>query len=377
MIWPLVLLGVALLTLLLFAYPYAIYPMILRGLRTRPLKASMTTTTGAEYAILFCAYNEVSTAPAKMENLAGLKSRYPDIKILIYDDGSTDGCAEVYGERPDLAELIPGPGRSGKAAGMKRLVAIADRPILVFTDANVMLDPGALDALQNAFSDPQVGGVCGHLEYGFNRGTATEHVGHAYWGLDEALKAEESRTGNVMGGDGSIFAVRRYLYPDFPDTVQDDFTVSMSVVYAGLRLIYDPAVIAYEQLVSSSRDEYSRKVRIAARAFHTYSSMRTSVRAMSALDRWKFFSHKQMRWHGALFLLIAGLAAIAAAALFSWWFAILLTAVASIALFVLPRIWGPAASIREMLLAVAATFQGVVVARRGRTFATWTPPTSR
>ena len=74
----------------------------------------------------------------------------------------------------------------------------------------------------------------------------TAKVGALYWRLEEATKALESRTGSVMGGDGSIFSIRRSLYPDFPDSVLDDLTVSMSPVFAGKRLIRADDVIAFE-----------------------------------------------------------------------------------------------------------------------------------
>ena len=65
-----------------------------------------------------------------------------------------------------------------------------------------------------------------------------------------------------MGADGSIFAVRRELYPDFPDTVQDDFTVSMSAVFAGRRLVRrggraglrDPGVVLEQGVPPQGQD---------------------------------------------------------------------------------------------------------------------------
>src|SRR3546814_6771444 len=95
--------------------------------------------------------------------------------------------------------------------------------------------------------------------------SATASVGSLYWRIEERLKDEESRTGNVLGADGSIFSIRRALYPEFPDSVLDDLTVSMAVVFAGRRLVKAKDVIARERLVAGRGDEYRRKVRIAAR----------------------------------------------------------------------------------------------------------------
>ena len=104
--------------------------------------------------------------------------------------------------------------------------------------------------------------------------TARLHPDRRYWlglpKIDDNLQHLESRTGNVMGASGGLFSVRRELYPEFPDTVQDDFTVSMSVVFRGKRLIKARDVIAFERTVSRRDEELRRKVRIGARAFHTH-----------------------------------------------------------------------------------------------------------
>src|SRR5690606_3537596 len=168
-------------------------------------------------------------------------------------------------------------GRAGKAHGMKRLAALAASDILVLTDANVLLAEDAIDRLLPYYADSQVGGVLGSLRYIGGDSSATASVGGLYWRLEEHLKDLESRSGNVMGADGSIFSVRRALYPDFPDDVLDDLTVSMAVVFAGRRLIKAQDVIAREMMVARREDEYRRKVRIAARSWHTHRHLRPQL----------------------------------------------------------------------------------------------------
>ena len=153
-----------------------------------------------------------------------------------------------------------------------------------------------------------MGGVCGTLRYSGDAGSSTEAVGGLYWRLEESIKDLESRTGNVMGADGSIFSVRRATYPDFPDSVQDDFTVSMNVIFCGRRLTRRQDALAYEGLVSSSREEFRRKVRIAARAYHTHMHLRPGLRRMGWLDRYKYGSHKLLRWHSATWLALGAVA---------------------------------------------------------------------
>lgn len=372
----LILAAILLLCLIVVAWPFLFYPLILRLLSTR-VEAPVEGATPSA-SLLFCAYNEAMAMPEKLENLAMLKALHPTLEILAFDDGSSDGTGDLIAAQGSLVTLIRGPGRSGKAHGMKQLAAHARGDVLIFTDANVLLDSDAIDNLLARYADPQVGGVLGSLHYIGAEDSATASVGSLYWRIEEKLKDEESRTGNVLGADGSIFSIRRSLYPDFPDSVLDDLTVSMAVIFAGQRLVKAKDVIARERLVTARKDEYRRKVRIAARAWHTHAHLRPQLRRMGALDRFKYASRKIMRWFGGLFILIGAVAAGALAMRLSP--ALYLAGALSVALI----IWigvraksGPFAALVDILIAYAATLQGVAKAMAGRTVTVWNPAQSR
>ncbi|MEX0426794.1 glycosyltransferase [Nocardioides sp. DS6] len=363
---------------LLFLYPYVIYPLTLRLLPKKPLSLGEAGTDGAGFALFFCAYNEARVMPDKLANIRDLKERYPNLQVFAYDDASSDGTLQLLQAEPDLVTVVRGSGRTGKAHGMKQMVAQCRADYLVFTDANVILDVDCVAELGRYYADERVGGVGGSLHYiSSAEGTATEAAGGLYWRLEEWSKALESATGNVMGADGSIFSVRRELYPDFPDTVQDDFTVSMAVVFAGKRLVKAPSVVAYERLVSDRADEARRKVRIAARAFHTHTVMKSGREAMSPVDKYKYAAHKMLRWWGAVPVSVGLLAALVFLA--SVGVPGLIALAAATVLTVAARVVVPKSSsfVWDLLVAVMSTLLGVLRARRGETFAVWTPPATR
>lgn len=372
----LILAAILLLCLIAVLWPFLFYPLILRSLPTKaetPLAGPLPSAS-----LLFCAYNEADAMPEKLANLAMLKRLHPDLEFLAFDDGSSDGTGDLIAAQGDLVTLLRGPGRSGKAHGMKQLAARARGDVLIFTDANVLLDAEAVGRLLARYADPEVGGVLGSLHYIGADESATASVGSLYWRIEEKLKDEESRTGNVLGADGSIFSIRRDLYPEFPDSVLDDLTVSMAVVFAGKRLIKAKDVIARERLVTARKDEYRRKVRIAARAWHTHSHLRPQLRRMAAIDRFKYSSRKIVRWFGGLFILGGAIAAGALALSISPM--LYLVGALGIALV----IWigvraksGPFAALVDVLIAYAATVQGVGRAMTGRTVTIWNPAKSR
>ena len=360
--------------LLAFLWPYLLYPRILALLPRRPVAPS---PNGHSASLLFCAYNEAAAMPAKLDNLRALKKRRADLEILAFDDGSSDGTDTLLADAGELLTLVRGAGRSGKAAGMKRLAAQATGDVLVFCDANVVFAPDAVENLLAYYADESVGGVCGTLVY-TDATSATADVGARYWSLDEKLRTLESATGNVVGADGSIFSLRRDLYPDFPDSVLDDFTVSMHAVFAGKRLVKAPDALAFEESVAASGEEFRRKVRIGARAWHTHCHLRPKLRRMNRLDRFKYTSRKVMRWFGGAFLLAAAVFGLSAIAVLSVPVALgtLLAGLAGLGIVLATRT-GPLAKLGEAFRAVFGTLLGVLRAMRGETFVTWSPATSR
>jgi cellulose synthase/poly-beta-1,6-N-acetylglucosamine synthase-like glycosyltransferase len=356
-------------------YPYAIYPLLLRFLKKRPVQRR---DTRLNCSLLFCAHNEAQHLPAKLANLGELKRAHPQLEILAYDDASNDGTLELLERVPDLLTVVRGSGRTGKAAGMKRMAALATGEILIFTDANVLLAANAIDCLLPYYGDPDVGGVCGTLRYSTDPYSATSEVGSLYWRLDEGLRTLESNTGNVMGADGSIFSVRRALYPDFPETVLDDLTVSMNVVFKGKRLIKAPDVVAYENSISDRREELRRKIRIGARAYHTHIYLRPNLGKMSRVDRFKYFSRKMCRWFGGGFIVLGGVFTVAALSSYS--------AVAALACIValaltLVYAWyartGAVAKIGDAVFLTFATQYGILLGMRGLKPVTWSPSKTR
>lgn len=367
---------VFLLSSLSVVYPYAIYPLILRCLPARPILRD--PEHHCSVTLVFCAFNEGEVMSEKLRNIEVLKARHPDLEVLAFDDGSSDDTFSQMQARPDLLTAIQGGGRNGKAHGMKRLAEMATGDIIIFTDANVLLDEEAIDNLRAWYVDPEVGGICGTLRYIGTEGSATASVGGAYWRLEEYLKKEESRTGNVMGADGSIFSLRRALYPEFPDSVLDDLTVSMAAVFAGKRLLKVDDVIAYERLVTARSEEFARKVRIAARAFHTHLYLRPQLVDMSRMDKFKYSSRKLVRWFGGLFLGLSAFSLVLLGALISRFLGLGLLAALVLAIVIGPRFkTGPVSALTEIVLALMATLIGVWRAMKGQTVVTWSPAKSR
>jgi len=243
----------------------------------------------------------------------------------------------------------------------------------------VILDPRSIDPLLSYFSDPEVGGVAGTLVYVNPDESTTAQVSSAYWRLEEVIKQLESRCGSIMGADGSIFAVRRELYPEVPGHLLDDFIASISVTFQNHRLIHATDVVAYERSATVSADEFRRKRRIACRAFNTHRYLWPTIRrSYSAGDLYKYVSHKLLRWFGMVTLSLAAVSAILMFALAGVPLVGAGLVVAGAGVFWLGQRGVPVASAAsELLLSIAATYLGIIDSLRGKTYQTWAPALSR
>jgi hypothetical protein len=130
-----------------------------------------------------CAYNEAPIIADKIEDLLSLREATgADPEILIYVDGQPMKNASILEPYQDRVRL---GDRRGKTQGMNVLVAQTCAFIVMFTDANVQIDPSAVPLLRRYFADPSIGRVCSHLTYVNASQTATAFVGSAFWSLNE------------------------------------------------------------------------------------------------------------------------------------------------------------------------------------------------
>jgi hypothetical protein len=361
----------------LVLFPYTVYPLALGWAPRRPVRLRACRAPSA--TLVFCAYNESASIPAKIENVRAIRRIWPAMQFRCFVDHSSDDTLDLLRAASDILHVEASDQRVGKATGMQRLVTGCDTDIIIFTDANVLVDPHCIPRLLAYFSDPEVGGLCGTLRYANPDASDAALTSSAYWRLEEVIKARESTSGSTMGADGAIFATRRELYPEVPPQLLDDLIVSMTVVFEGRRLVSAPEVSAYESAATDSRDEIQRRRRIACRAYMTHIHIWPRVRAMAPFNIVKYVCHKLIRWYGVWFAL-AGLALFALGVIAASGprvgVPIDLAAAALIAL-ALSRARRPVRRLREAALQFWATGLGMADAWMGREYRVWNTPAAR
>lgn len=374
----LVLFGAALICFFVAIFPFGPYQLtllLIKRLRTfKPAGRDLIDDgSNLRFAICLCAYNEEAVIRQKIDNMLTLRKAASELDILIYVDAASDRTADIIREYGPDVTLVASDERHGKPWGMNRLVGLTDADIILFTDANVMVDEEAMGNLRRYFADPEVGCVTSHLCYTNPGDTATSEVGSFYWRLDEWTKGLETDTGSAMGADGSLFAIRRRLHRPTPDHLIDDLFVSMSILCRGFRLIRGADVRAYESHTTVAQDEFKRKVRIACQCMGVHRALWPELRTLSAFNLYKYLGHRFIRWIGGYFLLAAAvLFALSVWVGFGFLVMIgLLVAIAAMMLVGSMAKFRLVEQVYNILLAFAGNTRGVWRAYFGQPVVTW------
>lgn len=259
--------------------------------------------------LFITAYNEEQVIDEKMENCHQLDYPKDKLKIVWVTDGSNDHTNQKLKEYPDATVLFS-PERRGKTAAMNRGMKFIATPIVVFTDANTQINPGAIREIVNCFNNPRVGCVAGEKRVDMNSTAGAASGGEGlYWKYESFLKKLDYQLYSAIGAAGELFAIRTSLYEEMPeDTLLDDFILSLRITMKKYIIAYCDTAYALESGSADMKEEEKRKVRIAAGGLQSIIRLRNLLNPLRyGILSFQYISHRVLRWSVtpvALFLLL-------------------------------------------------------------------------
>jgi biofilm PGA synthesis N-glycosyltransferase PgaC len=260
--------------------------------------------------LIVAAYNEEDFIIEKIRNTLELSYPAGKLSLIFVTDGSGDSTPELIARYPEI-KLMHQPGRAGKIAAVHRAMQEVTTEIVVFTDANTLLNRDAIVNIARHYADESVGAVSGEKRVSIEEvSDATAGEGF-YWKYESKLKTWDSELYSVVGAAGELFSVRRALYEDVPpDTILDDFMISMLIAQKGYRIVYEPMAYATESGSESIPEELKRKIRIAAGGIQSILRLKQLLNPMNNFVlSFQYISHRVLRWTVTPFLMIVALIA--------------------------------------------------------------------
>lgn len=280
----------------LIAYAFLGYPFLL--LIRKRVNFTKDEDFQSTVSLIITAHNEETVIDSKLRNSLSLDYPKEQLQLIVVSDGSTDKTVEIASQFESVRILKL--ERGGKTASQNEAVKVASGDILVFSDANSHYSRDAMRKLIRNFKDPSVGAVCGELRY---KGRFSRES--LYWKYEVTLKRLEGKTGDLLGANGSIYALRRECYEPLPPDAISDFLEPIIIRGNGMKVIYEREAIAWEKEPGNT---FQRKRRIILRALRSIRYLKTFLNPLKhRYLSWSLFSHKVLRWLMPYFLMFLAL----------------------------------------------------------------------
>ncbi|MER6688668.1 bifunctional polysaccharide deacetylase/glycosyltransferase family 2 protein [Streptomyces minutiscleroticus] len=213
-------------------------------------------------SVIVPAYNEKECIANTLGSLA--RSTHP-IEIIVVDDGSTDGTAEIA-ESLGLPNVrVVRQENAGKPAALNNGVRHAGHDIVVMMDGDTVFEPDTVRHLVQPFADPEVGAVAGNAKVG-NRRTvigAWQHIEYVMgFNLDRRMYDLLRCMPTIPGAIG---AFRREAVLEAggmsEDTLAEDTDITIALHRAGWRVVYQEHARAWTEAPGSLKQLWSQRYR--------------------------------------------------------------------------------------------------------------------
>ncbi len=254
------------------------------------------------------AYNEEKVIAKKIENVLSLDYPAEKLEILICSDCSSDNTGKIvekYVSKYPQITFNNYRERSGKTGMINKAIPHAKGEIMVMTDANTMYKNNSLRKIVSSFSSDNIAAVLGEVQlFVPKKGTGVEKEVN-YRAFEAKIKYIEGLFGAGMGAFGGFYAFRKKNFIPLPANAysNDDFLIPARFVAQGYKVCFDNEAISHEETGISVDEEFSRRVRIGAGNYQSFSFLLPMLNPFKFSRFYFYTSHKVIRWFSPFLLL--------------------------------------------------------------------------
>jgi cellulose synthase/poly-beta-1,6-N-acetylglucosamine synthase-like glycosyltransferase/peptidoglycan/xylan/chitin deacetylase (PgdA/CDA1 family)/spore germination protein YaaH len=211
-------------------------------------------------AVLIPAFNEEKVIVRTIRSV--LNSDYPNLRIIVVDDGSSDHTFDVARQayKAEIAAgrvLVLSKPNGGKAAALNFALDRLTEEFYVGIDADTVIAPDAISKLIPHFEDPLVGAVAGNAKVGnrvnlWTRWQALEYI------TSQNFERRALDLFNVVtvvpGAIGAWRAGPVKAAGGYPiNTVAEDADLTMNLLEQQLKVVYEDRALAFTEAPIDAR----------------------------------------------------------------------------------------------------------------------------
>ncbi len=269
--------------LVFLLYPIAVWVVSL----CRTIREDPSLPSEYSVSLIVVARNAEKLIAEKIHNSLTLDYPKDRLQIILFSDGSTDTTEQIMRSHGGQAvKVFSSEHHQGKAAALNQAVQRCCGEIVVFSDADALLNSDAVCKLAGHYADPEVGGVCGQIVISKDS-AEMKNAQSTYIDFDSAIKALEVRVGSITSNTGKLYSIRKELFRPIDAAVTDDLYTCLSVVRQNRRFVYEPRARAHIPVPARRPShEVQRRRRIVARSLRGIYLMRELLNPF----RYGFFS---------------------------------------------------------------------------------------
>jgi cellulose synthase/poly-beta-1,6-N-acetylglucosamine synthase-like glycosyltransferase/peptidoglycan/xylan/chitin deacetylase (PgdA/CDA1 family) len=229
-----------------------------RRARSRPRADHRPTV-----AVVVPAYNEAVGIARAVRSLAA--STYPDLEIVVVDDGSTDATADIVEALALECVHVIRRANGGKAAALTTGIDSTSAEIVVMVDGDTVFEPDTITRLVGPLADPAVAAVAGNTKVGNRSGLLGrwQHIEYVIgFNLDRRMYEVVQSTPTVPGAIG---AFRRDVLVALGgvsgETLAEDTDLTLAIGRLGHRVVYAEDALAWTEAPSTLNGLWRQRYR--------------------------------------------------------------------------------------------------------------------
>ena len=202
-------------------------------------------------SVVIAAFNEETVITRTVQSI--LQNGYPDLEIIVVDDGSGDRTLavlrEAFANNPAVQILTQ--LNAGKSAALNHGISFAQYEILVAVDADTIFRAGTIAKLVRHFSDQKVGAVSGNARVGNRQKWITRFQSIEYiYGFNLDRRAMDYLNA-ITVVPGAVGAWRKSLVVEMGgfghDTLAEDADLTLAIRREGNVIRYEQDAVAWTE----------------------------------------------------------------------------------------------------------------------------------